>query len=118
MEDTICAVSTAPEPGGLRHPHLRTGSNRNLQHDIRTAYSRKRPAVTESYTLRYGSIRRGEELIDEVLIALSMSAATDSTAKKALSQLPKLRGCQVHTSVMLSSVDIKLFKKTRYPAHL
>ena len=48
---------------------------------------------------------------DEVLIALSMSAATDSTAKKALSQLPKLRGCQVHTSVMLSDVDIKVFKK-------
>lgn len=49
MEDTICAVSTAPGAGGdCRHPHLRTGSNRNLQHDIRTAYSRKRPAVTES----------------------------------------------------------------------
>ena len=48
---------------------------------------------------------------DEVLIALSMSAATDETAKKALAQLPKLRGCQVHTSVMLSNVDIKTFKK-------
>ena len=48
---------------------------------------------------------------DEVLIALSMSAATDETAKKALTQLPKLRGCQVHTSVMLSNVDIKIFKK-------
>ena len=49
--------------------------------------------------------------IDEILIALSMSAATDETAKKALAQLPKLRGCQVHTSVMLSNVDIKTFKK-------
>ena len=48
---------------------------------------------------------------DEVLIALSMSAATDQTAKKALAQLPKLRGCQVHTSVMLSDVDIKVFGK-------
>ena len=48
---------------------------------------------------------------DEVLIALSMSAATDETAKKALAQLPKLRGCQVHTSVMLSDVDIKVFNK-------
>lgn len=48
---------------------------------------------------------------DEVLIALSMSAATDETAKKALAQLPKLRSCQVHTSVMLSNVDIKTFKK-------
>ena len=48
---------------------------------------------------------------DEVLIALSMSAATDETARLALTQLPKLRGCQVHTSVMLSPVDIKIFHK-------
>lgn len=48
---------------------------------------------------------------DEVLIALSMCAATDSNAQKALEQLPKLHGCQVHTSVMLSDVDIKTFSK-------
>lgn len=48
---------------------------------------------------------------DEVLIALSMCAATDPTAKKALDQLPRLKGCQVHTSVMLSNVDIKVFGK-------
>lgn len=48
---------------------------------------------------------------DEVLIALSASAASDETARKALEQLPKLRGCQVHTSVMLSDVDINVFKK-------
>ncbi len=48
---------------------------------------------------------------DEVLIALSVSALNDENAKKALEQLPKLKGCQVHTSVMLSEVDIKIFKK-------
>lgn len=48
---------------------------------------------------------------DEVLIALSISAATDKQAQKALEQLPKLKGCQAHTSVMLSSVDINQFKK-------
>ncbi len=48
---------------------------------------------------------------DEVLIALSMCAATDRNAQIALEQLPKLRSCQVHTSVMLSSVDINMFKK-------
>lgn len=48
---------------------------------------------------------------DEVLIALSVSAATDATAQLALDQLPKLKGCQAHTSVMVSSVDIKQFKK-------
>ena len=48
---------------------------------------------------------------DEVLIALSTCAATDANAQKALEQLPKLRGCQVHTSVMLSDADKKIFKK-------
>ena len=48
---------------------------------------------------------------DEVLIALSMCAATDENAQIALDQLPKLKGCQVHTSVLLSNVDIKTFKK-------
>lgn len=48
---------------------------------------------------------------DEVLIALSTCAATDENAKLALEQLPKLSGCQLHTSVILSSVDINTFKK-------
>lgn len=48
---------------------------------------------------------------DEVLIALSTSAAKSVAAQKALDQLPRLAGCQVHTSVMLSSVDIKTFKR-------
>ena len=49
--------------------------------------------------------------IDEILIALSISSAANPAAQLAMEQLPKLKGCQVHTSVMLSSVDIKLFKK-------
>lgn len=48
---------------------------------------------------------------DEVLIALSMCAATDENAQIALEQLPKLAGCQLHTTVILSSVDINTFKK-------
>ena len=48
---------------------------------------------------------------DEILIALSICAATDDNAKLALEQIPKLSGCQAHTSVMLSSVDIKQFKR-------
>ncbi len=48
---------------------------------------------------------------DEVLIALSLSGMTDEHAKAALEQLPKLRGCQVHTTVMLSDVDIRTFKR-------
>ena len=49
--------------------------------------------------------------IDEVLIALSISAAADPVAELALSQIPKLKGCQAHTSVMLANVDVRLFKK-------
>lgn len=48
---------------------------------------------------------------DEVLIALSTSAATNPDARLALRQLAKLNGCQAHTSVMLSDVDISTFKK-------
>ena len=48
---------------------------------------------------------------DEVLIALSMCAATDKNAQLALEQIPKLQCCQAHSSVMLSTVDIKVFKR-------
>ena len=42
---------------------------------------------------------------DEVLIALAVGATTSDNARRALEQLPKLRGCDVHTSVILGSVD-------------
>ena len=48
---------------------------------------------------------------DEVLIALSMCAATDMNAQLALEQIPKLKCCQAHSSVMLSTVDIKVFMR-------
>ncbi len=48
---------------------------------------------------------------DEVLIALSISAATNPTAELAMEQLSKLRGCQVHSSVILAEVDEMTFKK-------
>ncbi len=48
---------------------------------------------------------------DEVLIALSLAATGDKNAKAALKQLPNLKDCQVHTTVMLSEVDIKTFKR-------
>ncbi len=48
---------------------------------------------------------------DEVLIALSATAAANEDATLALKQLPKLKGSQVHSTVMLSSVDEKVFKK-------
>ncbi len=48
---------------------------------------------------------------DEVLVAISMLSNQDENCRKALDQLPKLDGCQVHSTVMLSEVDRKIFKK-------
>ena len=48
---------------------------------------------------------------DEILIALSICAATDPRAEQAMEQLWKLRGCEAHSSVILSQVDEKTFKR-------
>ncbi|MBQ6703859.1 MAG: DUF1846 domain-containing protein [Clostridia bacterium] len=49
--------------------------------------------------------------VDEVLIALSISAATNPTAEMAMRQLDKLKGCEAHSSVILSGVDASTFRK-------
>ncbi len=49
--------------------------------------------------------------LDELLIALSIIARTDKNAEKAFSMLPRLRGCDVHSSVILSVVDENVYKK-------
>lgn len=48
---------------------------------------------------------------DEILISLAVSAVTNPTAKKALDQLPKLKGAEFHSSVVLSHVDESTLKK-------
>ena len=48
---------------------------------------------------------------DETLIALSISAATNPSAELAMRQLSKLRGCDVHSTVILSAVDENTFKR-------
>ena len=48
---------------------------------------------------------------DEVLVALSVLSQHNDDCRRALTQLPELRGCQVHSTVMLSEVDRKIFKK-------
>ncbi len=48
---------------------------------------------------------------DEVLVTLATLSVNDGNARLALEQLPKLNGCQVHTTVLLSEVDRKIFKK-------
>lgn len=48
---------------------------------------------------------------DEVLVALSICSRTDENCRRCLEVLPKLRGCQMHSTAMLSEVDRKIFKK-------
>ena len=48
---------------------------------------------------------------DETLIALSISAATNPMAEFAMQQLSKLRGCEVHSTVILSPVDERTFRR-------
>lgn len=48
---------------------------------------------------------------DEVLVALSILSSSDEKCRMALDKLPELDGCQVHSTVMLSEVDRKIFNK-------
>lgn len=48
---------------------------------------------------------------DEILVALTICATTDDNAEVAMQQLEKLKGCEVHSSVILSEVDARTFKK-------
>ncbi len=48
---------------------------------------------------------------DETLLALSICATTDDNAKRAMEQISNLRGCEVHSTVILSPVDERIFKR-------
>jgi uncharacterized protein (UPF0371 family) len=48
---------------------------------------------------------------DETLIALAISASDNETAALATSQLTKLKGCEAHSSVILSKVDERVLQK-------
>lgn len=48
---------------------------------------------------------------DETLIALSICAGTSAEAKRAMEQISGLRGCEMHSTVILSNVDQRIFKR-------
>jgi uncharacterized protein (UPF0371 family) len=48
---------------------------------------------------------------DETLIALSICAASDENAKKAMDKLSMLKGLEYHSSVILSKVDENVLKR-------
>ncbi len=49
--------------------------------------------------------------LDEVLIALAISAVTSDVARRALNELGKLRHCEAHSTVILAQVDESVLKK-------
>ncbi len=49
--------------------------------------------------------------MDETLLALAIAAATNPVAETAMRQLEKLKGCEAHSSVLLSQVDVSVYKK-------
>lgn len=49
--------------------------------------------------------------VDEILIALAISATTNPMAALAMEQLPKLKGCEAHTTVIVSKVDSDTYRK-------
>ena len=48
---------------------------------------------------------------DEMLVALAISAASDANAMRAMQQIGALDGCDVHSTVILSTVDDGVFKR-------
>ena len=82
----------------------------NIDHDVKLVSSESIAPIQRLKTEYLGS-KNPRLHTDEILIALSSSAATDKTSALALEQLNKLRGCEAHSSVLLSSVDEQVFKK-------
>ncbi|HZK31951.1 MAG TPA: DUF1846 domain-containing protein [Corynebacterium sp.] len=69
-------------------------------------------AIEPIQTLKTGHLgsRNPRLHTDEVLIALSVSAATSDEARRALAELQNLVGCDVHTTTILGSVDEDIFR--------
>ena len=63
--------------------------------------------LKDSFTVRTSGLLH----IDEILIALCICAQTDDNAAKALAQLHNVKGSELHSSVILSSVDINTLRE-------
>lgn len=81
-----------------------------IDHDIRLIQPEAIVPI-QDLKIRFLGCKNPRLHTDEVLLALTLSACSHEAARLALEQLPRLKGCQVHTSVMLSEVDLKTFKR-------
>ncbi len=82
----------------------------DIEHDV-PILSPGAIAPIQTLKTEYLGSRNPRLHTDEVLIALSATAADNEVAAEALKQLPKLKGSQVHSSVLLSSVDKQTFQR-------
>lgn len=70
------------------------------------------PSVLEPIiNLKENRLKKIEKTLelDEVLIALSICSVTNPIVEKALKNLDKLRGCEAHSTYMVSRNDLELF---------
>ena len=66
--------------------------------------------IQELKTKNFGSINPRLHA-DEVLLALAICAATNPIAELAMKQIPRLKNCEAHSSVILSHVDMDTYRK-------
>jgi uncharacterized protein (UPF0371 family) len=111
QDGTIITAGTSPLLGPSAALLLNAAKHlANIPHDVKLIPKQMiEPIQKTKVGLLHGNNPRLHT--DEVLVALSMLSITDDNCLKALDQLPKLKGCQVHCTVMLSEVDQKIFKK-------
>ena len=81
-----------------------------IDHEI-PLISREAIEPIQALKTRYLGSKNPRLHSDEMLIALSASAASNENAALALEQLPKLRGCEAHSSVILSAVDESVYRR-------
>ena len=109
---------TAPSSPEERSPAGRSSSAllnalkklAGIDHEIDLVSARAIEPIQTLKTNYLGS-RNPRLHTDEILIALSSSAAENETAAVALQQLSKLKGCDMHSTVILSSVDTDTIKR-------
>ena len=81
-----------------------------IDHEIKLISPEAIEPITKLKTKYLGS-RNPRLHSDEILIALSTTAAKNEMAASALSFISELKGCEAHSSVILSSVDEQIFRK-------
>ena len=72
-----------------------------------------RSALEPIQRLKIGSLgsRNPRLHSNEILIALAISASTDPQAAHAMAQLPNLKGCEAHSTVILSAPDMDVYSR-------